>query len=165
MIQSLKLFFRITRKLIMPLMILSLVITNGMTLLNASFHDLLYRSLSNFVPQSWTMKSPSTRDQARIKQQNILKDRTQIIAKRVRKRTVRNISVNISSLAAEAVPLAGIAAILATTTMDFNDACNDMKDMDELASMFSLEGNNESGKVCGMQLPSLDELKWRLGFD
>jgi len=72
------------------------------------------------------------------------------MANKIRSRTLRNISVNVSSIPAGSVPLIGAGVVIGVTAMDINDACNSMKDMDSIFSILEIEDNTEdTQKVCG----------------
>ena len=44
--------------------------------------------------------------------------------------------------------------------MDIADACDTMKDMDELSKLNGFdEGDDSTTKVCGLNVPSIEEIK------
>lgn len=79
---------------------------------------------------------------------------------RVARRTAIATTRNTASIAAEAIPYIGIAAILAATAMELNDACETMKDLHELEMAMdpSSADATEKNKVCGATVPSKDEV-------
>ncbi len=72
------------------------------------------------------------------------------IAKRIAKRTIKNTTVNISSIPIESIPWLGAGMVAAVTIMDIKDACDNMKDMDSMIKELGLDSHNETGKICGL---------------
>lgn len=77
------------------------------------------------------------------------------ISKRIGSRVAINAAKNISSFALEVVPVVGVAAIVTLTASDLYDACQTMKDLNELNGEFELQ-SEVADKVCGLKVP-----KWR----
>ncbi|SHF92448.1 hypothetical protein SAMN05444339_12216 [Loktanella atrilutea] len=73
------------------------------------------------------------------------------ITRRMTQRTSRSITANFGSMAAEAVPYVGIAAIVGVTFYEVRDACLTMSDMRELSDMFGTPSSNEN-RYCGFTL-------------
>jgi len=80
----------------------------------------------------------------------------QKISKRLAIRSVANATRNSSSVLAEAIPYAGVAIVVGVTALDLQDACETLKDMNELNIAFGHEQEDQT-KVCGMKLPTKDE--------
>lgn len=55
------------------------------------------------------------------------------------------------------MPVAGIAVVIGITAMDLYDACEDMKDMDQLMSLVSMSDDLDTDKVCGLKFPTQNE--------
>ena len=96
--------------------------------------------------------------------------KTRVSAKKIRsrlaERLTRNISINVGSLAAEAIPWIGITTIVGVTLMDVNDACNTMNDINELLTILGEEPDESTTKeVCAYhdQIPTVGELKETFG--
>lgn len=82
------------------------------------------------------------------------------ISSKIAQRLGRNTSVNILSVPAESVPIYGVGVIAAVTAMDLNDACQTMKDLNNLMIEIGLEKNNaDETIICGRRLPSSKEVK------
>lgn len=79
---------------------------------------------------------------------------------RISSRTATGASRNIAATFGEAVPVAGTAIIVAATALELNDACVIMQDLHELDVAFNPEKavGPEVKEVCGMRVPSADEL-------
>ena len=154
MLKLLKITYRVTKKIIAPVLIVGLLVTNGLSLFNADFHDLLYAALAKGVPNRWVRKSPTSLARAADKRRKLVKSKVRKITKRVAKRTVKNITANIAGVPIELVPIVGEALVIAITLNDIRDACEDMKDMDKLKNLFEIKTEaDETKKVCGLKLP------------
>ena len=83
----------------------------------------------------------------------------------VHKRLAKAISRNIAALPSEAIPYLGIGVAVAVTSMDIYDACQTMKDFNEL--LVQLGQGEEKPDLCGQKVPSVDQVvfdaksKWR----
>lgn len=148
-----KSLFFLLKKTTMPFLVISLFISNGLTLFNANFYDRLFSMLAPLTPISWKKSSVHQRLTHKKTALKKLKIGSKKITKRIAKRTVRNISANVAALSGEVVPVVGSALVISITAMDVYDACQDMKDLDELQSLLSLDDvNQDTKKVCGIKL-------------
>lgn len=83
----------------------------------------------------------------------------------VHKRIAKSISRNVAALPSEAIPYVGIGVAVAVTSMDIVDACQTMKDFNELLVM--LGQGEEKPDLCGQKVPTVDQVvleaksKWR----
>lgn len=79
---------------------------------------------------------------------------------RISKRTARIAATNLTAMAGESVPFWGIAVVVAATTVELSSACETMKDMEELRIALNPEAapDSSASEVCGMQIPSRDDL-------
>lgn len=75
-------------------------------------------------------------------------------------RASKSASREIGSMAGEALPWIGTAVIVGVTTMEINDLCNTIRDMNELKRAFnpSLAPSEDQLTVCSMVVPSRQEL-------
>ena len=80
------------------------------------------------------------------------------ITKRITRRTIVGVGRNITAAYAEAIPVSGVAVILGITAWELYDACQTMKDMDEINKSMGIHDTVEKGKVCGKKLPSIKEI-------
>jgi len=76
---------------------------------------------------------------------------------KVHKRLAGGIARNIAALPSEAIPILGITALVATTTMDVYEACLTMKDFNEL--LVRMGEGEEKPDLCGKKVPSADEVR------
>ncbi len=79
---------------------------------------------------------------------------------RIAQRTAFMASRNLTSIPAEAIPYLGIAVILSVTAYDLYDSCDTIKDLHELTIALdpSRKLSNDQTAVCGMEVPSTDEI-------
>jgi len=82
---------------------------------------------------------------------------TTSFANKVSVRTVKNVSRNVASMAAEALPYVGIGVMVGITALDIKDACDTLKDMNELKAAFDLPKEDES-VVCRMKVPTVQDV-------
>jgi hypothetical protein len=67
----------------------------------------------------------------------------------------------VGSIAAEALPAIGVTAIVGVTALELRDACEAMKDVQELNLAFN-PGSvpiEDASTVCSLEVPSADELR------
>jgi hypothetical protein len=76
---------------------------------------------------------------------------------KVHKRLAGGIARNIAALPSEAIPILGVTALVATTTMDLYEACLTMKDFNEL--LVRMGEGEEKPDLCGKKVPSADEVR------
>jgi hypothetical protein len=77
-----------------------------------------------------------------------LRERVSAVNERLARRTSRMISTNTSSMAIEAVPYVGVAAIVGFTIMEVRDACLTLADTREISQLLSGEPEAEV-PACG----------------
>lgn len=82
----------------------------------------------------------------------------QKVSKQVAARSLANATRNVSSMLGEAVPFMGASIIVIVTGWDIYDACQTMKDMNTLSSAYG-HSQEDHTKVCGMKVPSKEELQ------
>ena len=73
------------------------------------------------------------------------------ITDRIAQRTARSITANFGSMAAEAVPVAGVLVIAGVTFYEVREACGIMSDMRELSTLFD-DAPPEENRYCGYSL-------------
>lgn len=79
-------------------------------------------------------------------------------SQRVAKRTAIATGRNIATMPGESIPVYGIAVVVAATAWEVNDACQMMRDMHELDVAFNPENAISDREVCGMRVPTADEI-------
>ena len=90
----------------------------------------------------------------------LIRDAVADTSERVVRRTAIGASRNLSATFGEAIPVAGIAVIVAGTALELNDACSVMQDLHELDVAFNPEKafGADATEVCGMKAPTAEEL-------
>jgi len=90
----------------------------------------------------------------------LIKDAVNDTSGRISRRVVIDTARNTGSMAAEAIPYIGIAAIVGTTTWELRDACETMKDLHALDVAFNPDAANDADAVavCGKQVPTKEEI-------
>lgn len=81
-------------------------------------------------------------------------------ASRVSRRITVSSLRNFGSMAAEALPFVGAAAIVGVTALEMHDACEALKDVQELDIAFnpSSAPSEEAQTVCSIEMPNREEL-------
>ncbi|MDC0610255.1 hypothetical protein OAP63_05935 [Vibrio sp.] len=169
--------FRRLRKSLWLLISLVLLILNIATIVNAKFYDFLFDMASHITPPSLLTKSKSTQvknlrsERTALSRQNklLVEERrvrkakfaqAKTISKRISRRVVKTVGVNMSSIIGESIPYIGIGVILSVTASDIYDGCQTIKDTNQLLTLFGEENEIEhENEVCGMTIPSLDDVK------
>lgn len=145
------------------LLILGLMASNILLITNAAFHNMaagiLDRSpLQGLLNQQSPSKRLSVLEAEKNARMNKLK-KARGVARKIATRTVRNIGVNVTSMAGEAIPYLGIGLILTTTAMDINDGCDTVSDVNSiLAELEDTQAPEDTSKICGMTVPTIEEL-------
>ncbi len=161
------------RRAIILLAFIGLIALNIATLVSSVVYDLLYKGLSSMPIAAMSdllANSPTEKNKRKTakleKKHADIKEKVEMKSSSIKKRTVKITVLNVSSVAAEAIPYIGIGVILAVTALEVKAACDNMKDMDELVQSLEIEPNQEeTSTVCGLKLPSIEDLKPNLSFD
>lgn len=114
--------------------------------------------------QNTTLEKTTKKMQRRIgkledKNTNIRKNISGI-TQRMQHRVAKVATANFAAMPLEAIPIAGIGVIVASTGYEIYEACQTMKDLYKI----NVEINpynviDESDKVCGLKMPSVNGLK------
>lgn len=87
------------------------------------------------------------------------------VARRVAIRTAGGATRSVSTLAGKALPYLGIASVLTLTAYEVADACQTLKDANELEIAAGAPPGSEEGRICGLQVPSIDQVSaWAGGL-
>ena len=78
-------------------------------------------------------------------------------SKQLAVRSVANATRNVSLVFAEAIPFIGTGIMLAVTALDVYDACDTLKDINELNRVFDHQQEDQT-KVCGMKVPTIAQV-------
>lgn len=153
-----------------------LLATNVLSLVSATFHESAYRLLTSlpiekFVANSmYEQRRQTNRANERLNKRNKALEKSAVrhkvrltkarnISKRIARRTARNATMNLSSVVGESVPYLGAGVIVAVTAADLKDGCDTLTDIDEMLSIIDAEAQNDmTSHVCGMQVPSVEEV-------
>jgi hypothetical protein len=137
--------------------------SNILTLVNDDIHTVGFNALKAMLTPvvadttlSRLLSNSPTHKNSELKR--IFKMRTDIakkISTRITRRAVANAFKNVSSFAAEIVPLLGTAIIVGLTASDIYDDCQTIKDLNELNVSFEHEKEDET-TVCGMDMSFLN---------
>ncbi len=106
-----------------------------------------------------------SRQKTQIKKQSAkLSKHKKVVAdhtRRVSKRVVRGAGRNVASTFGEGIPVYGVAVIIGVTAWEIRDACDTMEDMKEINKAFDtdVDVQGDVDKVCGLDVPSIDEIK------
>lgn len=90
-----------------------------------------------------------------------MENRTRRAAKKavgnVSARSARSVARNVAGAAGESLPVIGSAIVAGMVYMDVKDACDTLKDLNEMSRAVGVEPEDES-KVCGVRVPTQEEL-------
>jgi len=81
------------------------------------------------------------------------------VARRVAVRTAASATRSVTTFAGKALPYVGAASIVALTAYDLADACQTLKDANELAIATGNAKGSEEGTICGLHAPSIEQIK------
>lgn len=150
--------------------ILALLAFNFLTLTSSAIHNAAYQLIDKLPMPHLRDNSPtaeknrlSRKIQAIEKHNAKLKSNTKRLTNKIAKRTAKSAARSLSSVALEAVPYAGIAVLAASLGLDLKDACDTMKDIDDLEMSLDIHSQSttsatDTEKVCGFSVPSATEL-------
>lgn len=112
-------------------------------------------SMSNLVDELKKPRTVTYRGQKKL-----ISEAVEDTATRVSRRTTAAAARNAGGVLAEVVPIAGVAAIVGITAWDLKDSCATLKDLHELEVAFdpSLAADPEVTEVCGLEVPSKEEI-------
>jgi len=106
-------------------------------------------------------KNAKLEQQAASRRMKIARAKT--LSRNITKRTARNVALNVSSVAVEAIPYLGIGMIVSVTIADVAAGCQNVRDTNEILSILDEAPLEEmERKVCGASVPSVDQLKAKI---
>lgn len=164
--------YRLKERLILWVIIFVLVLSNVLTVANNSYQQSVYGVLSHIPVESLLknslinnnklLESEKQSLQKQVHQMNTKLESHRIKSKYVSggivNRLKNNAKRNLSSFFGEAIPYIGTALIVAVTVADIKDACDTIKDINDLARSLEAETNIEDENiVCGLKIPNLDD--------
>ena len=77
---------------------------------------------------------------------------------RIAQRTVRVSLKSVASAPVQAIPYAGSIAVVAITASELKDACDTMKDMNDLNRLMGNNVSEDQNTVCGQTVPPVEEM-------
>ena len=78
--------------------------------------------------------------------------------KNITRRTIRGVSRSLAAIPADFIPFVGNAVTLGVTSWEIYDACETMKDMDEIIRSMGIKDTVEEDKACKIKMPSKEEI-------
>lgn len=160
-------------RIILWTVIFLLALSNLATVSNKAYQEYLYGLLSH-IPYDGLLKNSLVinKNQLELESQNLRQKYKQLnnkldshkvkantVSKSVIKRSARNAAKNVTSVFGEAVPYLGTALIISVTANDLVDACDTIRDMNEMATFFETEADlDQQDTVCGTTVPGADEI-------
>lgn len=168
------------KKVAVVAIFLGLIGLNILTLVSSAVHNTIYGVLDNLIPASWMAESLANK--LNDKDKDLKKTKSDLTAKekklsqttakvvgtrdRIKARIAKNVSLNLASIPAESIPIIGIASIVTVTTLDLKDACDTMKDLDDLSVTLGFEDTDpDTRKICGEKVPSEEKVMSDMGID
>lgn len=79
------------------------------------------------------------------------------VAASIARRTIANVERNVGSVFGEAIPYFGTTIMLSVTAWDVKDACDTLRQLEELEGKGVRQPGDQTLKVCGMRVPSASE--------
>jgi hypothetical protein len=168
--------FHTVERTAMVAVVIALLATNVISITSSPFHEALYKLLSH-IPYEELLNNSPTKKQRQIAAENqkLLKQNQELIAKssihrerliktrdvsqRIAKRTAKNVATNVTSVAGEAMPYLGAALVVTVTVADVIDGCDTVRDVNEILRILEVELIDDyESEVCGMKVPSVDEV-------
>ena len=180
------------KSILLGLSLAGLLATNIATLMSASAHDwmhsALWRVFSIIGDQASADRALANSLKGRLEQ--IVKEKTADLdaknkhlahqleangkqAKKtvaaVHKRLAKGVSRNVAALPGESLPYVGVGVTLAVTSLDIYDACQTMKDFNDLLRMMGQ--GEEAPDLCGQKVPTVDQVLvdaktgWRKSYE
>jgi hypothetical protein len=163
-------------RILMVAAIVALLITNALSITNATIHESMFKALS-LVTSVALLENSIIYKQAKLEVENkkLLKQnqdlrnkivsyktsasRAKTIGKRIAKRTATNVTTNLASLVKKATPYIGVALVVLDTKNDVEYGCQTIRDMNELLQSLEAEAIvNQESQICGIQVPDLNKV-------
>ena len=80
------------------------------------------------------------------------------ITEGIAKRTIRGVRRSLAAIPADFIPFVGDAIAHGVTVLEIKDACETIEEMDEMNKSMGNEVTVEKDKVCGVKIPSEEEI-------
>ena len=143
------------------MLIVALIALNILSVTNSVVHNAIYKMVDmssiSFLKQS----SPTGKIQRIEEKHKALKNRTKYTMRKIARRTVSSVSRNLASSVSESIPYIGVSAVIISLALDIDDACETMKDIDDLEAILSPHEDSDlvernTRTICGI---SIDDLR------
>jgi len=158
----------IMKRVLLSLSLVTLIGTNVLTLTNTAFNS----AVSGFMATALGVQTVSDALRHRLDNRNktIKKNRAAMIKRkaaarrfgtRLTSRTKRVAVESIAALPGEAVPYLGISLLIAGTTYELYEACNSIKDLDQMYAEMGMKSeipDDVLRTVCDPPLPDGDAI-------
>ncbi len=145
-------FLKLPRRLFAPLLIVSLLATNLLSLTSGAFQA----AASGLLAAASIPTLHSRTAKANLKNKQLIKT----AGSNIRKRTLRSAAVNVGSMAGEALPFVGWAVIIGATGYELKLACENLIDVETLQENFGISDTADPGersamrRVCDPSVPT-----------
>ena len=157
-----------TRRLIFTMTLLGLLTSNVLTLTSSAFNAALSGAMSTTLGITTVADLMSQRlankERALTQAQTKLTNKKTAVKKfgtRLTSRTKRVAARSIAAIPAESVPYLGIAAVIAATGYELYEACESMRDLDDLYLSLEVDESTSGDvthTVCNPELPDVDQI-------
>lgn len=128
-----------TKRLLLICAILGLLATNVLTLTSTAFKA----ALSGFMSTALGVATVTEALQSKIAKQQVAAKSRKVTARKfgtkLATRTKRVAAASVAAIPAEAVPFLGIGVLVAGTAYELYEACESMRDLDELYAGLGME--------------------------
>lgn len=145
-------FLKLLRRLFAPLLIVTLLATNLLSLTSSAFQA----AASGLLAAASIPNVHSRTAKANLKRKQLIR----ATGSNIRKRTLRSAAVNVGSMAGEALPFVGWAVIVGATGYELKLACDNLIDVEALQLDFgiiediNLTERNAINRICDPSVPS-----------
>ncbi|MCG8429317.1 MAG: hypothetical protein MI754_18350 [Chromatiales bacterium] len=171
------------RRSFIAILLVVLVVTNVLSITSASFHSAIANLLSH-TPFEELLNNSLLHKKQEFEAENkkLRKENKRLIAARnahrskllkarkisrgIARRTAKNIAIDMTSMIGKATPYLGIGLVVTSTAADVHDGCETVKDVNEILRTLDEDGTLEpDSEVCGIEVPSTDEIVQRIKED
>lgn len=157
------------KKLFISISFISLITSNILLITNSTYHSFSSELLEKLPFTDLLVNGPNRNMKMLEAENKNLKSLNKLIemrsskiakiSKRIAYRTVRNVSIDLGSLVAEATPYIGIGFVVLSTSLDVKDGCDTIKDLNEINDSLGEQGSHvDENEVCGIKIPDAKEL-------
>jgi len=174
-------------------LVLSLLGLNVATIVSATTYNALYSLLSHvpipslfdnsikqrnekLTTKNKTLKQKNRKLTADIKGYKVISEgfvaiklhsfkKTTRAINRIQSRIAKSAVANVAAIPFESIPIFGIATIITATGFEVYWSCQNMKDLDAINAIIDSDNATaQSNKVCGLQVPTIKEIKNKIGL-